>query len=224
VTIFGGYLIGRVMIRNATDYRRFFTFFFWSLVVFLPLAVFEQLTRHMLLSEFFAKFVPVHPRAGQAPRMGLYRVQGFTEHSILFGLYCSLGVANLFYIYRDELAKRLTRTGLAAFMTFMSLSSAPVIALGMQIMLIAWDRTLKIFAYRWYVLVIASGFILAVIQLGYENGVIGLVIENLLFDAKTGWGRTEVFEYGAAEVLRHPMLGIGLNEWVRPWWRRPSRR
>ena len=43
---------------------------------------------------------------------------------------------------------------MAAFMTFISLSSAPNIALGMQLMLIAWDRTLKIFAYRWYVLVI----------------------------------------------------------------------
>ena len=41
-------------------------------------------------------------------------------------------------------------------MTFMSLSSAPNIALGMQLMLIAWDRTLRIFAYRWYVLGITS--------------------------------------------------------------------
>ena len=108
----------------------------------------------------------MHPRAGQPPRLGLYRVQAFTEHSILFGLYCSIGVANFFYIYRDELAQRLTRTGLAAFMTFMSLSSAPVIALGIQFLLIAWDRTLKIFAYRWYVLVISSAFVLAIVQLG----------------------------------------------------------
>ena len=64
--------------------------------------------------------------------------------------------------------------------------------------------------------------LLAVVQLGYENGVVGLVIDNLLFNAKTGWGRTEVFEYGAAEVLRHPIFGIGLNDWIRPWWRKPS--
>ena len=41
VTIFGGYLIGRVMIRSAADYRRFFTCFFWGLLLFLPFAVFE---------------------------------------------------------------------------------------------------------------------------------------------------------------------------------------
>ena len=48
------------------------------------------------------------------------------------------------------------------------------------------------------------------------------MIDNLAFDAKTGWGRTEIFQYGAAEVLRHPIFGIGLNDWVRPWWRKPS--
>jgi hypothetical protein len=222
VTVFGGYLIGRVMIRSAADYRRFFACFFWSLLIFLPFAIYELLTKTMLVSDLLGRITQVHPRAGQPPRLGLFRVQGFTEHSILFGLYCSIGVANFFYIWRDEPVKRLTRTGLAGLMTFMSLSSAPVIALGIQLLLIAWDRTLQIFAYRWYVLVISSAFILAVFQLGYENGIIGLVIDNLLFDAKTGWGRTEVFEYGAAEVLRHPMLGIGLNDWVRPWWRKPS--
>ena len=222
VTIFGGYLIGRVMIRSAADYRRFFTCFFWSLLIFLPFAVYELLTRTMPVSEILGRITQVHPRAGQPPRLGFFRVQGFTEHSILFGLYCSIGVANFFYIYRDDLTKRLTRTGMAAVMTFMSLSSAPVIAVGIQLLLIAWDRTLKIFAYRWYVLVISAGFILAVVQLGYANGIIGLVFENLLFDAKTGWGRIEVFQYGAAEVLRHPVFGIGLGEWVRPWWRKPS--
>jgi len=222
VTIFGGYLIGRVMIRSAEDHRRFFTCFFWSLVIFLPFALYELLTKTMLVSEILGRITRVHPRAGQPPRLGLFRVQGFTEHSILFGLYCSIGVANFFYIYRDELAKRLSRTGMAAVMTFMSLSSAPIIALGIQLMLIAWDRTLRIFTYRGYVLIISAALLLAVVRLGYENGVVGLVIDNLLFDAKTGWGRTEVFEYGAAEVLRHPIFGIGLNDWIRPWWRKPS--
>ena len=74
-------------------------------------------------------------------------------------------------------------------MTFISLSSAPIIALGMQVMLIAWDRTLRIFAYRWYVLVITVGFrCSSVIQLGFENGIVDLVIENLLFDARPGGG------------------------------------
>ena len=79
VTIFGGYLIGRVMIRNAADYRRFFTCFFWGLLIFLPFAVFELLTKQMLVSEILGKITAVHParRAAAAaralPRAGLHR-------------------------------------------------------------------------------------------------------------------------------------------------------
>ena len=223
VTVFGGYLIGRVMIRNAADYRRFFTCFFWSLLLFLPFAIVELLTKHMLVSEILAKITTVLPRAGQPPRLGLFRVQGFTGHSISFGLYCSLAVANFFYIYRDELAKRLTRTGMAAFMTFISLSSAPNIALGMQILLIAWDRTLRIFAYRWWVLGIISAVVVVFIQLGVEGGLVGLVIDNFAFDPQTGYGRVDIiFHYGSLEVIRHPIFGIGLNDWVRPWWKKSS--
>lgn len=223
LTIFCGYLIGRVMIRSAADYRRFFEYFFWGLLLFLPFALLEMLTRHMFLSEILAKVVPVHARAGQPPRLGLFRVQGFAEHSIIFGLYCSLGVSNFFYIYRNEMAKRLTRTGMAAFMTFMSLSSAPNIALGIQLMLMAWDRTLKLFAYRWWLLGIGSTVLVVFIQLGVPGGLVGLVIDNFAFDPKTGYGRTDIiFHYGSLEVIRHPIFGIGLGEWVRPWWKKPS--
>ena len=199
VTIFGGYLIGRVMIRNAADYRRFFTWFFWGSLIFLPFAVFELLTRQMLVSEILGKITPVHPRAGQPPRLGLFRVQGFTEHSILFGLYCSLGVANFFYIYRDELAKRLTRTGHGGLHDLhLALLGAEHRArdadhadrLGPH----AEDLRLPLVRARSS----PSAWCVAFIQLGFENGLVGLVIDNLAFDPKTGWGRTEIFQYGAS--------------------------
>ena len=65
VTIFGGYLIGRVLIRRAADYGRFFRYFFYELVFFLPFAVIELLTRHMIISEILAPISDVLPRAGQ---------------------------------------------------------------------------------------------------------------------------------------------------------------
>jgi len=222
LTLLGSYLIGRVLIRSAEDYRLFFVYFFYSLAIMLPFAVIELFTRQMLLSNVLSKVVAVHSQAGQPPRLGLNRVQAFAEHSILFGLFCSIGVANLFYIHREEIVKRLSRTGLAAFMTFISLSSAPNIAMGLQVVLIAWDRTMRIFAFRWYVLAVGSAVLLGFAELALENGILGFVIENFAFDPTTGWGRMEVFEYGSAEVLRNPVFGIGLGDWVRPWWRKPS--
>lgn len=222
ITLYGGYLVGRVLIRGEADYKRLFTYFLFGLLFLLPFVLLELLTRKLLINDIFSMVATVHTRAGQGMRLGLNRVQGVFEHSITYGLFCSIAISNLFYVYRDQLAKRLSATGLAAFMTFISLSSAPNIAMGMQFAMIAWDRTAQIFRTRWVVLV-GSGLLgLGVIQMATENGIVGLIIENFAFDPTTGWGRTEIFEYGSAEVLRNPLFGIGLGEWIRPWWRKSS--
>ena len=129
MTLFGGYLIGRVLVRNAADYRRFFRCFFWILIVFLPVrGPRVRLTSRSLVDLVLGK--RCGPAAAPAaPRLGFYRVQGVPEHSILFGLFCSIVVANFFYVFYERTTGRLLdRRWLAMVMTFMSLSSAPNIA------------------------------------------------------------------------------------------------
>ena len=175
VSYIGGYMIGRVLIRRSTDYELFFRCFFYALLFFLPFAVVELVTERMIISEIFATFSEVLPRAGNDPRLGLHRVQAFLEHAITYGLFCSIGVANLYYIYRGQRFKQMSRTGLAAFMTFISLSSAPNIALGLQILLIAWDRMLARVRYKWVMLIIIAAVVLSVLQLSAPRGIVGLV-------------------------------------------------
>lgn len=224
VTLLGGYLIGRVLIRRAADYEHFFRWFYYGLLFWLPFALIEMLTRQMIITQILSHFADVLPRAGNSPRLGLNRVQAFMEHAITYGLLCSVGVANSYYILRDAPAlKRLGRTGFFAFMTFISLSSAPNIAQGLQFMLIGWDRLLGSLRHKWVMLVILATVTLATVQLAAPHGIVGLVIDNLAFDSSTGWGRTEIFAYGSAEVLRNPIFGIGLGDnWIRPWYRKPS--
>ena len=123
VTLFGGYLIGRVMIRNAADYRRFFTWLLWMLVVFLPFAVFEFAFSRSLVDLASPSAAPAAAPAacGSVPPGA-----AASRHPILFGLYCSIVVANFFYIFHER-TKRLW-DALAMAMTFMSLSSGPHIA------------------------------------------------------------------------------------------------
>ena len=224
ITILGGYMIGRVLMRRTTDYEQFFRWFFYGLVFWFPFAVFELVAKRMIISEILALFADPLPRAGNDPRLGLNRVQAFMEHAITYGLLCSVGVANSYYLLRDApVMKRLGRTGFFAFMTFISLSSAPNIAQGMQFMMIAWDRLLGSARLKWVLLVVVGGATALVVQLAAPHGIVGLVIDNLAFDSSTGWGRTEIFEYGSAEVMRHPWFGIGLGDgWIRPWYRKPS--
>jgi O-antigen ligase len=38
------------------------------------------------------------------------------------------------------------------------------------------------------------------------------------FSSVSSYNRVLIWEYGTAEVARHPLLGIGLGEWVRAPW------
>lgn len=222
ISSFGGYMIGRVLIRNPADYERFFRYFFWGLLIFLPFAVIEMFTKRVFVTDLFGTFMNVSPRPNNEPRMGLNRVQAFTEHPITFGLFCSVGVSNLFYIYREHFAKRLNRAGTAVFMTLLSLSSAPTIAVVMQCILIGWDWLLGRVRYKWIMLVIILSVVLSVAQMAAPHGIVGLVIDNMSFNPMTGWTRATIFEYGFANALRNPFFGVGLGDWIRPWWLGPS--
>ena len=47
--------------------------------------------------------------------------------------------------------------------------------------------------------------------------ILDFIIQNLMFNPQTADGRLVILEYGSAEIARHPVFGIGLNDWVRPW-------
>lgn len=217
----GGYMIGRILIRRTRDYETFFHWFFIGLMIWLPFSMLELATGRTPIRDILRIFLEVDPRPNNS-RMGLNRVQAFAEHPITYGLFCSIGVANIWYIYRDRWVQRLGRTGLTVFATVLSLSSAPTMSVVLQFGLIGWNMLLRGLRYKWVMLVVVGGAILLVIQLAAPNGIVGLVIDNLSYDPVTGWARTEIFNYGSAEALRHPFFGIGFGEWVRPFWRGPS--
>ena len=45
------------------------------------------------------------------------------------------------------------------------------------------------------------------------------MLEHLTFNKDSADGRLIVFDYGMMEVMKHPVFGIGLNDWTRPWYR-----
>ncbi len=221
LTSLGGYMIGRVLIRGPGDYERFFRYFFYGLLFYLPFAVLELLTKQVPVRDFLRLIAEVDFRPNNA-RVGLNRVQAFLEHPITYGMFCSIGVANLYYIYRGRWFKRASRTGTAVIMTLLSLSSAPTIALGIQFALISWDRMLKGVRHKWVGLLLIVAVTVSVLHLASPHGLVGLVIDNLSYESETGWARVEIFDYGSAEVMRHPFFGIGFAEWIRPFWRNSS--
>jgi hypothetical protein len=43
-------------------------------------------------------------------------------------------------------------------------------------------------------------------------------VNYFTFSKQSAYNRILIFEYGTAEVARHPVFGIGLGDWERPVW------
>ena len=43
-------------------------------------------------------------------------------------------------------------------------------------------------------------------------------VSRVTFDPHNAWVRMAIWDYGSAEMWRHPLFGIGLNDWARPSW------
>jgi hypothetical protein len=218
----GAYLIGRQLIRNAADHRLFFTYIFWALVFLAPFAVLELFTRIFPIHDVVSLFAQAGSTSGGDMRLGVFRAHTVFPHPILFGVFCSVAIANLFYVFGDSFTKRWFAALLASFLTLTSVSSGPMIALGLQWMAIAWDRVSRAIPARWLVLAGLLLLAVAVIEVAVPGGLLGLIIEEVAFNATSGRGRLEIIEYAGAEVLRNPVFGIGFNDWTRPFWRPAS--
>jgi hypothetical protein len=83
VEVCGSYFLARLIFRHPSDYL-FWSICLWrSVLILLPLAIYESLTGHPIILEFLRNFIRVHPNDGMALRLGLDRVQATFEHPIL---------------------------------------------------------------------------------------------------------------------------------------------
>jgi hypothetical protein len=216
IELFGGYLVGRTMVRSSADFRMFFRCFLFVLIFLLPFAVIELFTNRNFIQDFYRSFIPTLYKGNSSyGRMGLFRVMSSFEHPILYGIFCSVGFAPIFYIFREKLIKGLTLVCFVLFMTFMSLSSGPLLAIAVQFGLMVWD---KITGGRWWTLAIILTVTYIVVDLLSNRTPITILISYITFSPATAWARVYIWNFGSAEVWRHPLMGIGLGDWIRPYW------
>lgn len=223
VEVFGGYLVGRMLIRNATDYRLLFRYMFILFLIISPFAVVEMLTGFNGLRAIFDLVFNIPARQGNLGyRLGFVRAQGPLEHPILFGLVGSMSVANVLYIYRDNVVKAWGQAAFFVFMVFTSVSSGPLLSVLVQMILTVWDRVFAFLKIRWIVFVYVALFSLLLLRIASQFHLLDFVIQNLMFNPEHGEGRLIILEYGTAQTLANPFFGIGLDDWERPWWKGDS--
>jgi hypothetical protein len=216
VELFGGYLVGRVLVRNEADFRLLIRYVLWVLVLLAPFVVIELFTdRNLLQAIFRTAFSTFVKGASSYGRLGLNRVMAGFEHPILYGLFASMPFAVLFYMYRRRPVLPFILLPFVAFMTFASLSSAPLLAIGVQFFLILWGLAT---GNRWWLLFGLTVAAYVTVDMLSNRTPITILINYITFDPATAWTRVNIWTFGSQTVLANPIFGIGLNDWARPEW------
>lgn len=212
VELLGGYLAGRMLIRGAEDYRRMLRMMVWTMALLLPAALIEFTTGRMVIPDLMRHLGESTTRGASAyGRLGFERVFSVFEHPIHFGLFCALGIANFAALSRG----RAAAVGLAGAMTFLSLSTAPLLAAAAQAALLLWGL---ITGGAWRALALLAAAAYVTVDLLSNRTPVTILIDTLTFNPVTGWVRLAVFEAGMASVRANPVFGIGFNDWPRPGW------
>lgn len=227
IEFIGGYMMGRAFIRSAEQFTALIRLLVTGGLLLLPVALLELPNGTAIMLQAIDK-IPVINSIGDvenAPRMGLHRVQAVFAHPIHFGLFsiivfslCFLGLKDIY-----STPRRWLTASAIAFAGMLSLSSGALLAVALQLMLIAWAWTFRKTRHRWTFLLALFVAMYVVIDLLSNRTPILVFLSYATFSAHTAYFRVAIFEWGMVNIRANPIFGIGLNDWVRlPWMYDPS--
>lgn len=216
----GAYLFARAFLNTTVNQRFFWRVFAFSMPLILPFAIYEVLTDQRLLVQLVSGFFNGFPdlTVGYPQRLGLDRASGNFEHPILFGVFWGYGFAFVAYMFKGYFAK-IFFSGVCLLMVFTSLSSGAWLFVMFQIALLMWGLVTK---DAWKILLILLAIMYVVVEVMSDRSAFVALSTRLAFSSSTAYARVNIWNYGILNVWDNPFFGLGLNDWVRPFWLTPS--
>ena len=214
---FASYFVARIFVRDEKTFRGAVGVLFIAVLIAGAVALPESLFGKHYVHEALHKLTGYYHPVGYEKRMGLTRAYSFFDHPIHYGTFCASLFALMWYSERGGFSK-LYKTGLVAGATFLGLSSAPLLCLGVQGGLVGWERVTKGIKGRAAITtaIIVCGYV--VLSLMATRNPFHILATGLTLDPWTGYYRVMIWTYGLESVVQNPFLGIGLRDWVRPDW------
>lgn len=209
----GPYMLARCAIRSPADFRLLAQIVLVMILILLPFAILESLSGRNVMRTIFGGTAVITDM-----RMGLHRAHGPFEHPILYGNFVASCLGIVVYAL-GRFGARTIPLLLAAIVfaaTFFSLSSGPVSTFAFQAFLILWGVTTARIPHNWWLLfgICAAAYI--TIDLLSNRTPFHVFVTYLTFNADSAYARFVIYESGFAEILRNPLFGIGMNEFVVP--------
>ncbi|MCA8882258.1 MAG: hypothetical protein KDA50_00660 [Rhodobacteraceae bacterium] len=221
--LLGGYLVGRAAIRSAADFMALAKLLPLTVLLLLPLAIYETLfLKPSLILTWLAEFDSLrsYNGGGVQIRMGLNRAQVVLTHAIHFGIYCSLGMTIFFLSLTNHvsLSLRLIGTALVIFGTFCSLSSGPLLTTVFQLALIAYAVMFQKLNNQWKLLTRVSAVLYVILELNTTKIAFFTLAEKLAFSGHNAYTRQIMVKVGTDLMGKYPLFGYGLRRWPLPYW------
>lgn len=212
---FGAYLLARIGIRSGDDFRRMVRTAFFMILILLPFAAAESLTRRPILLDLLPGTNTKPVDAGV--RMGLRRAQTVFAHPIHFGIFASTGLGLFWYAIRPRWL-RFPSVPIVAMATVFSLSTGALISFVVQTAFIGWEMVLKSLRRRWMLFTaMAIGGYVLIDLLSDRTPFHVLVTYGSLYQG-SAYGRIVIWQNGIDDVWANPIFGLGMREWTRPFW------
>ena len=219
IEFLGSYLVGRIYVRSYEDFHAVAKFFVGATCAMVVFTLPEALTGVHILHDGIVKVVggPMAPYIDK--RMGLTRAFGPFDHPILYGVFSAAAFSMAYFVIAER--KLLNFKGMVQVLgvitaAFLSASGGPYTVLLLQLFVAIWQRVLGKTEGRWKMLAaLFAALYIGVDTLSTRNPF-QVIVTYLTFSAVSGYNRILIFQFGSAEVWRHPIFGIGLGDWIRP--------
>lgn len=222
---YGGYLLARAYIRTPETFAAMCRGLFFIVFLTIPFAMYEAKTGHAPIPEainrlpFFYSFDDFYNELAGI-RMGLERSQVIFSHPIHYGLFCSTTFALCYTGFKNIYSTtfRYLVCLILALGVFLSLSSGALLPMVLMSGLIFWAWAWDKVASRWVIFGVWTAFCYVVVDLLSNRTPIQVFLEYATFSPHNAYWRILIFEWGMKNVWKHPLYGLGLNEWEREWF------
>jgi hypothetical protein len=216
IEFLGAYLLARICVRSAEDFRRVVRVLFGIILFLLVFAAIESVTNRPILMQLIQPSMITY----QGARFGLRRAQTLFAHPIHYGAFVSAGLGLVWYAFRPDAgaASRVACALAIGLSTFFSLSTGALLAFVMQCVFIAWELAMRPDPRRWRLFagLSVAGYIF--IDLLSTRSPFHVLVNYATFSSGSAYNRILIWHFGTNNVADNPIFGIGLNPWVKPGW------
>ncbi|ONF96201.1 O-antigen ligase family protein [Sphingomonas jeddahensis] len=214
----GGYLAGRVLVRDAATTRLAFGAAIAGIALMIPFLLWESVTGTKPLLELAGLFGKTLAPTQMDPRWGFRRAQGMFEHPILLGIFCATLVSATLFMFPGGRMRAMRWLGapLVVLAAMTSFSTGALLSMNTQFGLIAWNAALRRVASRWTILIWLVVALYVTADLLSNRTPFHLFVDYATFNSQSSYNRILIWQFGSAAVMESPLLGHGTDDWERP--------